>query len=112
LVRRSVSFANCGVRYDRISRQFAANAAHDAAEETHRRAERRALKAAYNLAAVKPGTDYERFVANLLTAANKALYKATAAYVVSNAAFTVQTRKTARRLGVTLTNHAEIVVSL
>lgn len=155
------------------ARQFAATTAQDSAEETrrcaesaariraahqarqNRRAERRALEAANNFAAIKTGTDYERFVANLLATGNiptvrvggtgdygadllaqtpigpaviqckfythpvgydavqqaytaKALYKATAAYVVTNATYTPQARRAARRLGVTLTNHAEI----
>jgi len=145
----------------------------NAAERTRRRAEstariravhaarqadtlaRRVLEERGNYAAVKTGTDYERFVANVLAGAGiaavrvggsgdygadllvetaagkaviqckfytrpvgydavkeaytaKAIYKASAAFVVSNAAFTTQARRAARRLGVTLTNHAEI----
>ena len=159
------------------ARQFAATTAQDAAELTRLRAEstarlraahqarqkcraeRATLEAANNFAAVKTGTDYEQFVANLLTAANiptvrvggsgdygadllaetptgpaviqckfythpvgydavqqaytaKALYKATAAYVVTNATYTPQARRASRRLGETLTNHAEITTLL
>ena len=182
------------------ARQFAANAAIDAAEAARRRAEttarfratfaaqqqaaaaRRALEERGNFAAVRTGTDYERFVGNILAAAGiatvrvggsgdcgadllaetpsgtaviqckfysypvgydavkeayaaKALYKAAAhtlarpagsptanvpserrstvhAFVVTNAAFTRQARRTAQQLGVTLTNHAEIAALL
>jgi len=118
-----------------------------------------ARKGARNYAAVKTGTDYERFVINVLTAAGiaavrvggsgdygadllvetaagkaviqckfythpvgydavkeaytaKAIYKASSAFVVSNAAFTTQARRAAHRLGVTLTNHGQIVALL
>lgn len=155
------------------ARQFAANAAIDAAEAARRRAEttarfratfaaqqqaaaaRRALEERGNFAAVRTGTDYERFVGNILTAAGiatvrvggsgdcgadllaetpsgtaviqckfysypvgydavkeayaaKALYKAAAAFVVTNAAYTRQARRAAQQLGVTLTSHAQI----
>jgi len=163
--------------FSQQARQYVANAALYAAEESRRRADsivriravhvtrqaataaRRALESAHNFAAVRRGIDYERFVADLLTAAGhtvrrvggsgdygadllaetssgtaviqckfythpvgydavkeaytaKALYKATAAFVVTNTAFTPQARRTARRLGVTLTNHAEIAALL
>ena len=44
--------------------------------------------------------------------AAKALYKATAAFVVTNAAYTRQAHRTAQQLGVTLANHAEIAAVL
>lgn len=90
----------------RQARQFATSTAQDATEEPRRsaeatariraahearqkcRAERHTLEERGNFAAVKAGTDYERFVA----------------------AFTAQTQKAARRLGVTLCTHFERIV--
>ena len=159
------------------ARQFDANAALDAAEATRRRAEtaarfratfaaqqqavaaRRALEEQGDFAAVRTGTDYERFVGRILAAAGiatgrvggsgdcgadllaetpsgtaviqckfyshpvgfdavkeayaaKALYKAIAAFVVTNSHYTPQARRAARKLGVMLTHHGEIAAAL
>ena len=121
--------------------------------------ERRALEERNNFAAVRTGTDYERFVAALLTTdgftvmrvggsgdcgadllvslpsgtavvqckyysfpvgydavkeayAAKALYKATAAFVCTNATYTRQARRTAAQLGIQLTTHATLSAAL
>ena len=160
-----------------LLRQTAAQADLDAAESRNRRAaqaarfraafharqtaalERRALEERNGFAAVRTGTDYERFVAALLTAdgftvmrvggsgdcgadllvslpsgtavvqckfysfpvgydavkeayAAKALYKATAAFVCTNATYTRQARRTAAQLGVHLTTHATLSAAL
>ena len=120
---------------------------------------RRALEERNGFSAVRTGTDYERFVAALLTAdgftvmrvggsgdcgadllvslpsgtavvqckfysfpvgydavkeayAAKALYKATAAFVCTNATYTRQARRTAAQLGVHLTTHATLSAAL
>ena len=160
-----------------LLRQTAAQAEIDAAEKQNRRAaqaarfraafharqtaaqNRRALEERNGFAAVHTGTDYERFVAALLTAdgftvtqkggsgdcgadllvllpsgtavvqckfysfpvgydavkeayAAKALYKATAAFVCTNATYTRQARRTAAQLGVHLTTHATLSAAL
>ena len=160
-----------------LLRQTAAQAEIDAAEKQNRRTaqaarfraafqarqtaalERRALEERGGFAAVHTGTDYERFVAAVLTAdgftvmrvggsgdcgcdllvslpsgpavvqckfysfpvgydavkeayAAKALYKATAAFVCTNAAYTRQARRTAAQLGVHLTIHATLSAAL
>ena len=160
-----------------LLRQTAAHAEIDAAEKQNRRAaqatrfraafqarqtvalERRALEERGNFAAVHTGTDYERFLAALLTAdgftvmrvggsgdcgadllvslpsgpavvqckfysfpvgydavkeayAAKALYKATTAFVCTNATYTRQARRTAAQLGVHLTTHATLSAAL
>ena len=160
-----------------LLRQSAAQAEIDAAEKQNRRAaqaarfraafharqtaalERRALEERGNFATVHTGTDYERFVAALLTAdgftvmrvggsgdcgadllvslpsgpavvqckfysfpvgydavkesyAAKTLYKATAAFVCTNATYTRQARRTAAQLGVHLTTHATLSAAL
>lgn len=160
-----------------LLRQTAAQADLDAAESRNRRAahaarfcatfharqtaalERRALEERNGFAAVRTGTDYERFVAALLTAdgftvmrvggsgdcgadllvslpsgtavvqckyysfpvgydavkeayAAKALYKATTAFVCTNATYTRQARRTAAQLGIQLTTHATLSVAL
>ena len=160
-----------------LLRQTAAQADLDAAEAAARRAaqaarfraafqarqtvalERRALEERGGFAAVHTGTDYERFVAAVLTAdgftvmrvggsgdcgcdllvslpsgpavvqckfysfpvgydavkeayAAKALYRATAAFVCTNATYTRQARRTAAQLGVHLTIHATLSAAL
>ena len=160
-----------------LLRQSAAQAEIDAAEKQNRRAaqaarfraafharqtaaqNRRALEERNNFAAVRTGTDYERFVAALLTTdgftvmrvggsgdcgadllvslpsgtavvqckfysypvgydavkeayAAKALYKATAAFVCTNATYTRQARRTAAQLGIQLTTHATLSAAL
>ena len=160
-----------------LLRQTAAQAEIDAAEKQNRRAaqaarfraafharqtaaqNRRALEERGGFAAVHTGTDYERFVAALLTAdgftvtqkggsgdcgcdllvslpsgpavvqckfysfpvgydavkeayAAKALYKATAAFVCTNATYTRQARRTAAQLGIQLTTHATLSAAL
>ena len=160
-----------------LLRQTAAQAEIDAAEKQNRRAaqaahfraafharqtaalERLALEERGNFAAVHTGTDYERFLAALLTAdgftvmrvggsgdcgadllvslpsgaavvqckfysfpvgydavkeayAAKALYKATAAFVCTNATYTRQARRTAAQLGIHLTTHATLSAAL
>ena len=160
-----------------LERQIAAQAALDAATEQNRRAEqaaryraafhvrqtaaleRRAIEERGGFAAVHTGTDYERFVAALLSAdgfsvmrvggsgdcgadllvslpsgtavvqckfysfpvgydavkeafAAKALYKATAAFVCTNATFTRQAKRTAAQLGIRLVSHATLSAAL
>ena len=160
-----------------LLRQTAAQAEIAAAEASARRAaqdarfraafqarqtaalERRALEERNSFASVHTGTDYERFVAALLTAdgftvtqkggsgdcgcdllvslpsgtavvqckfysspvgydavkeayAAKALYKATAAFVCTNATYTRQARRTVAQLGVHLTTHATLSAAL
>ena len=160
-----------------LLRQTAAQAEIDAAEKQNRRAvqaarfraafharqtaalERRAIEERGGFASVHTGTDYERFVAALLTTdgftvmrvggsgdcgadllvslpsgtavvqckyysfpvgydavkeayAAKALYKATAAFVCTNATYTRQARRTAAQLDVTLTTHATLSAAL
>ena len=160
-----------------LLRQSAALSALDAAAAQNRRAaqaarfraafharqtaaqNRRALEERNSFASVHTGTDYERFVAALLTAdgftvtqkggsgdcgcdllvslpsgpavvqckfyssrvgydavkeayAAKALYRATAAFVCTNATYTRQARRTAAQLGVHLTTHATLSAAL
>jgi len=160
-----------------LLRQTAAQADLAAAESSARRAaqaarfraafraqqtaalERRAIEERGGFASVHTGTDYERFVAALLTAdgftvmrvggsgdcgcdllvslpsgtavvqckfysfpvgydavkeayAAKALYKATAALVCTNAAYTRQASRTAAQLGIQLTTHATLSAAL
>lgn len=160
-----------------LERQIAAQAALDAAAEQNRRAEqaaryraaflarqtaalkRRAIEERGGFAAVHTGTDYERFVAALLSSdgfsvmrvggsgdcgadllvslpsgtavvqckfysfpvgydavkeafAAKALYKATAAFVCTNATFTRQAKRTAAQLGIRLGSHATLSAAL